>query len=254
MANDSATVTTPAVSPSLDRARNAMNRSPAADMSRSTRARSMPANSSGLSSSSRSSRSTRASTSSLSRVAAATMVNMGRLLLFFLPRRLDIGRQGADPGQEGDDLPDLLVGHLLVPRRHAGIANSVLDDPEHLPIGLVGQLLRELRRPRVEAFRSPAARSAGVAVAAGAGVPVDLHPGDELIGAPLDRIGGAGRAAGHGGIEEPAGDPALPGRRVFGGPHRPHPVPGRAERGQRAYEHPQDQPLQESSHRSSPTR
>src|SRR6266436_823920 len=173
MANDSATVTTPAVSPSLDRARNAMNRSPAADMSRSTRARSMPANTSGLSSSSRSSRSTRASTSSLSRVAAATMVNMGRLLLFFLPRRLDIGRQGADPGQEGDDLPELL------------------------PIALVGQLLRELRRPRVEAFRSPAARSAGVAVAAGAGVPVDLHPGDELIGAPLDRIGGAGRAAGH---------------------------------------------------------
>src|SRR4249919_914865 len=78
------------------------------------------------------------------------LLDLGRLRRERLPRRGRLGRQLVTMLDEGDDLPDLLVRHDAVPRRHAGHANAVFRDPEQPVVGIVRDAVNQLRRRRAE--------------------------------------------------------------------------------------------------------
>ena len=74
--------------------------------------------------------------------------------------------------QERDDLPDLRVAQLFIPRRHARPTNAVLDDVEVFIFRHVGRIHPELRRGRIEGIAKLSRHVSGIAVASGAVVAI----------------------------------------------------------------------------------
>src|SRR6478752_1139223 len=78
------------------------------------------------------------------------LLDLGRLRCHLLPHSLCLRRQLVAVLDEGHDLPDLIVRHHAVPRRHTGHADAVLGHPEQPRIVVMRDAVDQLRCRRIE--------------------------------------------------------------------------------------------------------
>src|SRR5204862_6503618 len=110
----------------------------------------------------------------------------------------DVRWEGADPLDEGGDLPESLVGVPLTVYKHAGAADAVLGDPENLGFREVGSNRRELRRGGNQSSGRAALAWFEIAVAAGTFRKIDFAAGDKVWVRRQIGIGNFGRVAADG--------------------------------------------------------
>jgi hypothetical protein len=89
--------------------------------------------------------------------------------------------------KESDYLPDFVFRDFAFPRSHPGIANAVLDDPEHLPIRHLRGSVAELLHSGIKRSAAPITGFARVPMASGAATTVHVQSGPKVSG-----LGGMG--------------------------------------------------------------